>query len=104
MTQPIEAIAAERPCQLYAHSSTPKPARTQGHHRHPVYLQNRVYGHIQDPELLWVCGLCHDNIHEVIGWLLGESREPNPMPGRKAIAEAKRTVRWYLDAGGIIEN
>jgi hypothetical protein len=94
------AQAATRPCELYAHSDAPRPSRTQGHHRHPVYLQNRVYGGIRDPELLYVCGLCHDSVHDVIGWLLGESRKPEPMPGRKAVAEAQRTVAWYRAAGG----
>lgn len=94
--EPLTAQASERPCELYAHSAAPIPSRTQGHHRHPVYLQNRVYGGIRDPELLWVCGLCHDSIHDVVSWLLGEARKPDPMPGRKAQAEARRTVDWYL--------
>lgn len=92
------ALAALQPCQLYAHSDAPHPSRTQGHHRHPVYLQNRVYGRIQDIELLWLCGLCHDSVHDVIGWLLGESRRPDPMPGRFTVAEAKLTVAWYRAA------
>lgn len=95
MTDLRTAQAEDRPCQLYTHSTAPIPSRTQGHHRHPVYLQNRVYGEIRDPELLWLCGLCHDSVHEVIGWLLGESRVPAPMPGRNVIVEAKRTVIWY---------
>lgn len=91
-----EATAASRPCQLHTYHS-PKPSRTQGHHRHPVYLQNRVYGHIQDSELLWVCGTCHDNIHEWLSWLLKENREPNPHPGRLAKAEATLSFQWYTD-------
>jgi hypothetical protein len=98
VTEPRTARATDQPCELYAHTRSPVPARTQGHHRHPVYLQNRVYGQIRDPELLWLCGLCHDSIHEVIGWLLGESREPHPMPGRNVIDEAERTVAWYRAA------
>ncbi len=98
--QPAEAMASERPCELYAYHA-PMPSRTEGHHRHPVFLQNRVYGLIRDAELLWVCGLCHDNIHEWLGWLLGESRRPNPEPGRKAKAEARRTMDWYLEALGV---
>lgn len=101
MTRPAgvrTAAAATRSCQLYAHTRSPVPARTQGHHRHPVYLQNRVYGRIRDTELLWLCGLCHDNVHEAIGWLLGESRRPDPMPGRKALDEAERAVAWYQSA------
>lgn len=89
------ATAASRPCQLYVHAGTPRPTRTQGHHRYPVYLQNRIYGEILLPELLWLCGLCHDSVHDVIGWLLGESRQPDPMPGYAVLREAKRTVAWY---------
>jgi hypothetical protein len=98
VTEPRTAQAAEEPCALYAHNDSPRPSRTQGHHRHPVYLQNRVYGQIRDPELMFLCGLCHDSVHDVIGWLLGEGRQPNPMPGRNVIAEAKRTVAWYRQA------
>lgn len=92
-----EARASDRPCQLYSYHA-PTPARTQGHHRYPVYLQNRVYGQIQNGELLWCCGTCHDNIHEWLGWLLKETREPSPHPGRLAKAEAKRTYDWYVAA------
>lgn len=92
-----EARATDRPCQLHRYHA-PAPSRTQGHHRRPVYLQNRVYGRIQDPTLMWLCGNCHDSVHEWIGWLLGESREPNPHPGRLAKAEAQYSVDWYLAA------
>jgi hypothetical protein len=95
--EPVTAPAVDRPCQLYAHTGTPHPIRTQGHHRHPVYLQNRVWGRILDNELLWVCGLCHDSIHETLDWLLDEGRKPNPMPGTKTLAEARRTAEWYWD-------
>lgn len=91
------ATAALHPCELHAYHQ-PRPARTQGHHRHPVYLQNRVYGSIRDPELLWVCGTCHDNIHEWLGYLLGETRAPDPAPGSLAKAEAQRSYQWYLEA------
>jgi hypothetical protein len=63
-----------------------------------VYLQNRVWGRIRDTELLWVCGLCHDSIHEVIAWLLGEGREPSSRPGRAVLVEARTSVAWYLEA------
>jgi hypothetical protein len=89
------AQAVDRPCELYAHTRAPTPVRTQGHHVHPVSLQNRVYGQIRDPELMWLCGLCHDSVHETISWLLGEGRTPNPMPGRNVLTEAERTVDWY---------
>lgn len=91
------ATAAEHPCQLYAFHA-PKVVRTEGHHRHPVYLQNRAYGQIRDAELLWVCGSCHDAIHEWLSWRLGEARKPNPEPGWKAKAEAERTLAWYQEA------
>lgn len=93
---PQTATAATQPCQLYTYHA-PAVVRTQGHHRHPVYLQNRIYGQIRDPELLWLCGSCHDAVHEWISWLLGEARQPNPEPGRYAKAEAERTVAWYRE-------
>lgn len=92
---PLTALAALRPCQLYAYHQ-PRPTRTQGHHRYPVYLQNRVFGRIALPELLWLCGTCHDSVHDWISWLLGEARKPDPEPGRLAKTEARRTVDWYL--------
>jgi hypothetical protein len=97
---PRTAHASQRPCELYAHSGSPRPTRTQGHHRHPVYLQNRVYGQIRDPELLWVCGLCHDSIHAYLDWLLGDASKPDPMPGWRVKQEAARTVLWYLRVSG----
>lgn len=60
-----------------------------------MYLQNREYGEIRDPQLIWLCGLCHDSRHDWIGFLLGETREPSPHPGIKHKAEAQRTVDWY---------
>lgn len=99
----IHATADEHPCELYAHTDSPIPTRTQFHHSHPVYLQNRVYGEIQDPPDMWLCGLCHDSVHDWISWLLGEARRPVPDPGWKAKHAAQATVDWYLDAGGVIE-
>ena len=91
------ARSDDRPCELHRFHA-PTPSRTQGHHRHPVFLQNRVYGRIRDPELLWVCGTCHDNVHEWLAWLLSEARRPSPEPGRLAKAEAQRSYEWYLQA------
>lgn len=103
MTEELRsARATEQPCELYAYHS-PRPSRTQGHHRHPVYLQNRVYGRIRDADLTWLCGTCHDNVHEWLSWLLGEARRPDPEPGRKAKTEARRSLDWYLAAGGTTE-
>lgn len=97
MTELRTARAADKPCALYRYHA-PQVVRTQGHHTRPVYLQNRVYGRIQDPDLMWLCGSCHDAVHEGISWMLGEARKPEPMPGRLALAEARRTVAWYQAA------
>lgn len=91
------ARAAERPCGLYAYHS-PKVVRTQGHHLRPVYLQNRVYGRIQDSSLMWLCGNCHDSVHEWLSWLLREAREPEPHPGRYAKMLAQGTYNWFVAA------
>lgn len=100
MTDILAAPAADRPCELYAHTEAPVPLRTQGHHRHPQYLQRRLWGEVRDQGLLWTCGLCHDAIHEILGWLLGESRQPNPMPSTRSsyYREAQRTYDWYVQA------
>lgn len=95
--EPKTAKASEQPCSLYAYHR-PRPSRTQGHHRHPVYLQNKVYGKIRDPELIYVCGTCHDNIHEWLSFLLGDARKPSPEPGRLAKKEALYSYEWFLDA------
>jgi hypothetical protein len=97
MAEPRTARAADRPCELYKYHA-PRVVQTAGHHVAPVYLQNRVYGRIQDPTLKWLCPNCHTAVHEVISWLLGEGRTPNPMPGRNVLTEAERTVEWYRTA------
>ncbi len=101
--EPRTARADDRPCELYAHHAPPV-VQTAGHHTKPVYLQNRVYGRIVHPDLKWLCPNCHTAVHEVIGWLLGETRRPSPMPGWKTTAEAKRTVDWYRAATAEKEN
>ncbi len=97
MTQLRSASAAERPCELYGYHA-PTVVITEGHHRHPVYIQNRVYGRIQDSELLWLCSSCHESVHAWLYWLMGERREPNPHPPPRAKAEAKRALDWYAAA------
>jgi hypothetical protein len=99
---PRTATARAHPCQLYAHTAPPVPSRTQYHHRFPQYLQERLWGEVRldtPPDMLWLCGLCHDNVHEALGWLLGESRKPDPMPGRLALNEARRARNWYETGG-----
>jgi hypothetical protein len=95
MIEHVSATAATRPCQLYAHSAAPHPSRTQGHHLHPEYLQQRLWGEVRDKELLWLCGLCHDSTHDMLGWLLGETRKPDPLPSPRAQEQARAAVNWY---------
>ena len=95
--EPRTAKASDHPCELYLYHS-PRPSRTQYHHRHPVYLQNEVYGRIvdaSDEHMMWLCGTCHDSVHDWISWLLRRARKPDPEPGWKTKAEAERAVQWY---------
>jgi hypothetical protein len=91
------ASAVERPCALRQYHS-PMPVVTQGHHRHPVYLQNRIYGAIRDPELLWLCGSDHDAVHAWLYWLLEERARPTVDPGWMVKKEALTTYEWYVAA------
>lgn len=97
---PITAPASLRPCVLYRDHGSAIPSFTEGHHRHPVYMQNEVYGGIRDPELLFVCSTCHDNIHGWLYYLTGKRRHPDPIPPPRARAEAERTLEWYLQHTG----
>lgn len=101
------ATANAHPCELYAHTSPPRPSRTQFHHRYPVYLQERLWGQTRvfqspsapsHPDMLWLCGLCHDSVHDQLSWLLGEARKPDPAPSYRAIQEATRAANWYWQA------
>lgn len=91
------ATATARPCELYAYHA-PTVTRTQGHHIFPVYLQNRVYGRIVLPDLIWLCGNCHDSTHEWLSWLLGDARHPDPVPPPRARALAQKAFDWYTTA------
>lgn len=88
-------LAAVEPCRLYKHRFPPRPSRTQGHHRYPAYLQRRLWGEVRRHELLWLCGLCHDSVHDWISYLLREARQPYPTPGLYHRREAERAVEWY---------
>lgn len=92
---PRTASAGDRACELYAHHA-PLVVITEGHHRHPVYLQNKVYGQIRDTELMWLCSNCHESVHAYLYFLLGERRKPNPLPPLRARVEAKRAWDWYV--------
>ncbi len=88
------AFYAEKPCVLHKYHA-PEPVMTEGHHIHPVFLQNRLYGKIQDNILKYLCSNCHDAVHAWLYWLLGERREP-PKVGRFAKEEAQRTYDWFI--------
>lgn len=91
------ALAAVRPCELYTHGDTPRPSRTQGHHVIAEFLQRRVYGKTVDEQVIWLCGLCHDSVHDWLMWLLGEWREPLPHPSPRAKKCAQIAFDWYLE-------
>lgn len=99
--EPLEALASERPCELYSYHA-PKVVQTSGHHLHPVYLQNRLFGRIVDNQLMWMCSNCHAAVHEWLYWIMGEKREPSPHPGTKAKANAMATLEWYITNGGVL--
>ena len=88
------ATAQSRPCELYTRH-VPIVTRTQGHHIYPVYLQNRVYGRIVHGDLIWLCGNCHDAVHEWLSWLLEEARQPAPAPPPRARALAQDAFDWF---------
>lgn len=90
------AAAADHPCELYVDHGSAVPAVTQGHHVFPVYLQNRAHGRIVDGTLEWLCGTCHDNVHEWLSWLLNEAREPSPHPPPRAKVLAQQAFDWYV--------
>lgn len=90
----------DQPCQLVAYHA-PEPVIVQGHHIHPQFLQNRVWGNIRDNDLKWLCGSCHDSVHAWLYWLLGEHVQP-PRCGYAARAEAKRSFDWYVSEGGTV--
>lgn len=92
---PIEAPAALKPCELYRDHGTARPSVTQGHHIRPIYLQNRKYGRIQDPELMYLCGTCHDNVHAWLYWIMGERKKPDPEPPARAKRQAWQTYEWF---------
>jgi hypothetical protein len=95
---PRTADAARHPCQLYAHSTGPRPVRTQGHHRLPQYLQLRLWGEVRDQDLLWLCGSCHDTVHALVSHWIDGWRRPDPWPGQRAQREARHAVLLYRGA------
>lgn len=100
LTDAARAFYAEKPCALVAYHA-PTPVMTEGHHIHPVYLQNRLYGNIQDNELKYMCSNCHDAVHAWLYWIMGERRQP-PNIGRAAKAEAERTYAWFSGEWGSL--
>lgn len=95
---PRLASAAAKPCSMYQDHGSARPAFTQGHHLYPVYLQNKVWGRIVLPNLVWLCGTCHDNLHGWLYWIQGERfATPIGVPAR-ARAAAEAVDRWYEGA------
>lgn len=96
------APATMHPCQLYR-THAPRPTRTQWHHRFPEYLQRRVWGETrvqaspQDshPDMLWLCGTCHDSVHDWISYLVDGWRRPDPPPGTTVRREAQNALARY---------
>jgi hypothetical protein len=96
------APASTYPCQLYR-THAPRPTRTQWHHRFPEYLQRRVWGEtrVEDPpmpsspHMLWLCGTCHDSVHDWISYLVDGWRRPDPPPGTSVRREAQHAVAMY---------
>lgn len=95
---PMTAAAHLRPCELYTDHGSATPVITQGHHLYPVFLQNRVYGEIRLPKLMWLCGTCHDSVHAQLYWLLGERAAPQVLVPRRARQRALTAFEWYSDA------
>lgn len=91
------APADQKPCEIRSNHGFPILV-TQGHHRRPVFLQNRIYGKIVDTELMWLCGSDHDNVHAWLYHLLAERSKPTVDPGRFIRAEAQATYAWYVKA------
>lgn len=88
------ASFTDHSCELVGYHA-PAVVITEYHHQKPVFLQNRVYGHVKYGPSLWVCSNCHEAIHAWLYWLLGERKKPVNV-GRAAKAEAERTHAWYL--------
>lgn len=89
------APASEHPCEMYLDHGSAKPAFTQGHHSHPQYLQKRLWGEVRIPDVIWLCGTCHDNLHGWLYWIMGERRlEPTGVPLR-ARSWATGVKSWY---------
>lgn len=96
--EPLEASSAVRPCELYRDHGSSAPSFTEGHHLHPIFLQNRVYGRIQDPQLMWLCSSCHDNVHGHLYGLLGDRKMPVVPVPRRARQVAEAAHAWYDNA------
>lgn len=88
------AFATTQPCVLVA-THVPTPLMTEYHHTKPVYLQNRLYGHVQFGPDLWVCSNCHDSIHAWIYYLMGEHQRPPGSTHTAAYRAARATVDWF---------
>lgn len=73
LPKPRLARADVRPCEVHGYHWPPY-IETEGHHIFPVYLQNKVYGKIVKPDLVWTCDTGHKNMHAWLSYLLGERK------------------------------
>lgn len=83
---------------MYKDHGSARPAFTQGHHRWPVYLQNRLWGEVRDQSLIWLCGTCHDNLHGWLYYIMGERKytyEQAQIVPPRAKDGAYAVVDWY---------
>lgn len=88
---------------MYKDHGSSAPSLTQGHHIKPEFLQRRIYdGKEPHQELVYLCGTCHDNLHNWLYFLLGEWREPMPHPPARAKAWAQTAYDWYIDANNPV--
>lgn len=98
MTQPVTAQAGQYPCQMYKDHGSAFPSITDRHHVKPEFLQRRLYnGATPHQELIYLCGTCHDNLHNWLYFLLGEWREPIPHPPLRARQWAQKAYDWYVN-------
>lgn len=98
LPKPRMASADVRPCEVHGYHWPPY-LETEGHHIYPVYLQNRIFGKIVLPDLVWTCDNGHKNIHAWLSFMLGErKRKPFRRGTRKEMELVMEAFDWYTGA------
>lgn len=86
---------------MYKDHGSIAPSLTHRHHVKPEFLQRRLYdGKEPHQEITYLCGACHDNLHNWLYFLLGEWREPDPHPPYRARQWAQVAYDWYVEELG----